>query len=123
MLAVPPRRRRFALLPIQLELELERYVSHRILLMLASLAPSRRSERSEAKSCETSYVEYPGNQAAVDVLHRIGWHGFGASFLQIVDELLHVFFVDAQVLRKRLGNDVQVVDAFDAFVSPTHRLL
>src|SRR5229473_106875 len=46
-----------------------------------------------------SHVQCFGYQAAVDVLHGVSGHVLGAHFLQVVDELLDQFFVDAQVLR------------------------
>src|SRR6266568_714108 len=50
-----------------------------------------------------SHVQSFGYQAAVDVLHGVGGQVLGAHFAQVVDELLHELFVDAQILRDRFA--------------------
>src|SRR5947209_18997708 len=70
-----------------------------------------------------SGVEYPGDQAIVDILHRIRRQVGGPGSPLIFHELLHVFLVDPHVLGDGLTYHVQVVDRLCTHVAAAHRLL
>src|ERR1051326_1167686 len=57
-----------------------------------------------------SGAKHPGDEACIDVLHRVGRHVVAAGLAHVLGELLQHLFLHAQVLRNRFAIDVQFVD-------------